>query len=130
MRWYWKYRRWLHRDWNWGKRRPLTGSHDVGRWSASVDVTGLNVPQVKVYGEGEDYAYVMIGYGSPGSDPVLRLEVDLEGTALGRAIAWTWWRARQARHWDWRREAPQTTAAAAESTGEDEPDERGTPVAE
>lgn len=102
------YGRW-HREWDWGKRRISEGKPStVGRWSASVDLSGMNRPRVVVGGEGEDWAYIAVGYGSPGADPVLHLEVDLEGTRLGRRVAWLCWRKRQVEWWlRHRHEAPE-----------------------
>jgi hypothetical protein len=59
----------------------------------------MNRPYLTWGGEGDDWAYVAVGFGSPGSDPVLRLEVDLEGTRAGRWLAWACWKGRVAQGW-------------------------------
>lgn len=112
-RWRWR-RRWLRYEAHWGKRRPWRDN--TGRWYGTVDLTNFPYPYVRVHGEGEDYAYIAVGFGHPGSDPAVHVEVDLERTRLGRWIAWAAWRCRSVTWWlAHRRDAPEAPEDAAHS---------------
>lgn len=82
------YWRWYRREWR------------VKRLSASLDLTGLNHPWVHCGADGEDWAWIAVGFGSTGADSIFHVELDFSGTAVGRfmcsvAYRWRTWRYRR-----------------------------------
>lgn len=61
-----------------------------GRLDVETQAGSLNLPRVYVVVDGE-MAVVGVSYGNGASDPVVRVDLDLSGTAASRWVAAAYW---------------------------------------
>lgn len=62
-----------------------------GRVFGEVVPSSINLPRLHVLVDGETLCTVGFSYGNGSSDPVVLVDVNLDGTRLGRLLAAAYW---------------------------------------
>lgn len=68
------------------------------RLGAGIDLGGINHPWIHAGADGEDWAWIAVGFGSTGADPIFFVELSLDGTFIGRCMCSCAYRWRTRRH--------------------------------
>lgn len=68
-------------------------------WTAEASPSNIPIPRVDVYADGDTWSGIAMSIGSRGHDPIVGVEVNLDGTRPGRwlcSAVW-WWRRHRGR---------------------------------